>query len=123
MVGATYPGSRTLQRIRAARERGHQVSVIAVNREGTAYEDRPTLGERIRYRLRRPGDPADANGCLLEAAQSGCDLIWIENAAMIRPRTLQSVRRLAAAPRIAWYAEDDMMSRKHGSVWIDRSLP
>jgi len=97
--------------------------VVAVNRKGSTYEDPPSLSDRIRYRLRRPADPAAANRRLVEAARNGCDLIWIENATMIRPETLQSVKRLTPPPSIAGYAEDDMMSRKHGSVWIDRSLP
>jgi hypothetical protein len=65
-VGMTAPGSRTLQRIRTLREMGIAVSVVATHPEGAAYEDKPSLAERIRYRLRIPADSGDANATILK---------------------------------------------------------
>ena len=122
VIGAMIPGSRTVQRIRAARELGHRVSVISTVPDGRRYEDQPSLATRIRYRLRLPDDPVRANERLLDAARRGCDLIWMENAPMIRRKTLERLKSIPSPPRIAWYAEDDMMSRRHGSWFLDRSL-
>lgn len=122
VIGAMIPGSRTVQRTRAVRELGHRVSVISTVPDGRRYEDQPSLATRIRYRLRLPEDPVRVNERLLDAAQRGCDLIWIENAPMIRRKTLERVKSIPLPPRIAWYAEDDMMSRRHGSWFLDRSL-
>ena len=55
-VGMTAPGSRTLQRIRTLSEMGHNVRVVGTHAEGASYEDKPSLIERVRYRLRIPGD-------------------------------------------------------------------
>jgi hypothetical protein len=122
VIGAMIPGSRTIQRTRAARQLGHRVSVISTVPDGRRYEDPPSLSTRIRYRLRLPEDPVGANERLFDAAQMGCDLVWMENAPLIRRRTLERVRNIPSPPRIAWFAEDDMMSPRHGSWFLDRSL-
>ena len=122
VIGAMIPGSRTLQRTRAARELGHRVSVISTVPDGRRYEDTPSLSTRIRYRLRLPEDPVGANQRLFDGAQRGCDIVWMENAPMIRRHTLERVRNIPSPPRIVWFAEDDMMSRRHGSWFLDRSL-
>lgn len=121
-VGYAVKGSRTRQRIRAIGELGHELVVIDTAPEGRTYESRPTLVRRIRYRLRRPADETDANARLLEDGPSA-DLVWIENASMIRPATLAALRAAAAAPALVWYSEDDMMRPHNGSVYLDRSWP
>lgn len=122
-VGETMPGSRTPQRVRALRALGHAVDMISTNRPERTFEDRPTLSERLRHRLRRPYDEAGSNAALLAAARQGCDLIWIENARILKPQTLAAAKRLAPQAPLVWYSEDDMMNPRLGSVWIDRSLP
>lgn len=122
-VGETMPGSRTPQRVRAFRDLGCTVEMVSTNRPGRTFEDPPTLSERLRYRLRRPLDEADANGALLAAVAKGCDLVWVENARVLWPETLAAAKRLVPAAPLVWYAEDDMMNPRLGSVWVDRSLP
>lgn len=122
-VGETMPGSRTPQRVSAFRSMGWTVEPVSTNQPGRTFEDRPTLGERLRYRLRRPRDEAGANSALLSAAGKGCDLVWIENARVLKPATLAAVKRIAPRAPLVWYAEDDMMNPRLGSVWIDRALP
>lgn len=122
-VGETMPGSRTPQRVRALREFGHAVDLVPTNKPGRTFEDPPTLIERLRYRLRRPHDEAGTNEALRAAVARGCDLIWVENARILTPRTLAAVKRLAPAAPLVWYSEDDMMNPRLGSVWLDRSLP
>jgi len=122
-VGETMPGSRTPQRVRAFRILGCDVDLVSTSRPGRTFEDPPTLMERLRYRLRRPRDEAGTNAALRAAVEKGCDLVWIENARVLKPETLAAVRRSAPRAPLVWYAEDDMMNPRHGSVWIDRALP
>lgn len=121
VVGAMVPGSRIPQRVRAMRAAGHRVETVDTAPPGRTYDERPSLRRRIRHRLRMPADETGANGRLAASAR-GTDIVWIENVPTIRRATLEAVRRAQPRARIVWYAEDDMMSRRHGSVWLDRSL-
>ncbi|KIL97826.1 hypothetical protein CCC_00887 [Paramagnetospirillum magnetotacticum MS-1] len=123
LVGQTITGSRTPQRARALSELGHRVTMIPINRPGATYEDRPSLMDRLRYRLRRPADPVDANKGLVRAAERGCDVVWIEAAPMITASTLRRVKAVCASARLVWYAEDDMMNPVHRSRQIEGALP
>jgi len=122
VVGQTFLGSRTPQRVRALTELGHRVRMVPINCDGATYEDRPSLMARLRYRLRLPADPAEANGRLVTEAGTGFDLAWIEAAPMIRAATLRRVRTLLPAVRLVWYAEDDMMNPVHRSRWLERAM-
>jgi len=122
-AGETMPGSRTPQRVRAFEQLGSVVTWIPTNRPDRTFEDPPTLEERIRYRLRRPRDEAGTNDALIQAASRGCDLVWLENARVVKPQTLTTIKRLAPGAALVWYCEDDMMNPRLGSVWIDRALP
>lgn len=123
-VGMTVPGSRTLQRIRTLREMGHTVSVVPTHPDGATYEDRPSLTERIRYRLRVPGDLADANGAIRRLlSQAPHDVLWLDRAVAIRADTLRAAKKIVPHLRIVWYAEDDMMNPHHLSRWTEHALP
>ncbi|NFV81556.1 CgeB family protein [Magnetospirillum aberrantis] len=123
VVGQTILGSRTPQRVAAMAGLGHRVETVAINRDGATYEDRPSLMERIRYRLRLPADPAGANRELARRVTDGFDVVWIEAAPMIRAATLRTVRRLAPHTPIVWYGEDDMMNPRHLSRWLKAAIP
>lgn len=122
MAGETIAASRTIQRVAAMRGLGHAVTEISTTASGRSYETPPSLAERIRYRLRLPADPAGANTALLKAAQSGLDLVWLDNAPVIHRATLEHARRLNPGLKLAWYCEDDMMNPRLGSRWLDRCL-
>ncbi|MBT5840221.1 MAG: glycosyltransferase [Rhodospirillaceae bacterium] len=124
LAGEIVPGSRTLQRIRALREMGHEVAAIETNMPGATYEDRPRFVERVRYKLRIPGDPNRANEALIaNAGQQRFDLVWLERCVAVRAGTLRRIKELAPATRLVWYAEDDMMNPRHLSRWTRRALP
>ncbi len=123
-VGMTVPGSRTVQRIRTLREMGIEVTVVPTHPEGATYEDKPSLAERIRYRLRIPADLGGANAAILkQLAASPYDILWLDRAVAIRAATLRAAKRSAPDLRIVWYAEDDMMNSHHLSYWTERALP
>lgn len=123
-VGMTAPGSRTLQRIRTLKDMGVDVAVIPTHPVGATYEDQPSLAERIRYRLRIPGDLGGANEAIVQTLERGpVDVLWLERAVSIRAATLRRARQLAPRLRIVWYAEDDMMNPHHLSRWTEAALP
>ena len=123
VVGQTITGSRTPQRVNALVRMGHVVTMVPINRPGATYEDRPSLSDRIRHRLRLPADPAGVNAGLLAAAAQGCDAVWVEAVPQIRAETLRRVRRLNPDVRLIWYSEDDMMNPVHRSRWLERAMP
>lgn len=124
LVGQTIKGSRTPQRAKAFSRLGHRVKVVPINREGATYEDRPSLMDRLRYRLRLPADPAGSNAALLDVASSRYyDIVWVEAAPMIRASTLRELRTLLPGVRLVWYSEDDMMNPVHRSRWLERAMP
>ena len=123
-VGMAVPGSRTLQRIRTLRDMGVTVAVVPTHPAGASYEDQPSLIERIRYRLRIPGDLGDANRAILGVlSKEPHDVLWLDRAVSIRADTLRAAKRIAPALKIVWYAEDDMMNPHHLSRWTERALP
>ncbi|MDA0239281.1 MAG: glycosyltransferase, partial [Proteobacteria bacterium] len=82
------------------------------------------MTDRIRYRLRRPGDPASANAQILEiAAKEQFDVIWLDRAVTIKGQTLAAVRTMSPATQIVWYAEDDMMNPVHRTRWVESAIP
>ncbi len=121
VVGETNPGSRTPQRVKALRALGHQVEVVPTTPDGWTYETPPSLAERVRYRLRLPGDRAGANARLLDSAENA-EVVILDNARTIRPRTLAALKARKPSLRLLWYSEDDMMNPIHRSRWIERSL-
>jgi spore maturation protein CgeB len=123
-AGEMVPGSRTLQRISGLREIGHHVVTVETNKPGATYEDRPTFSERVRYKLRLPGDPAGANAALIgKIGQQRFDLIWLERCVAVTAGTLGRIKVAAPDTRILWYAEDDMTNPRHLSRWTKRALP
>ncbi len=103
---------------------GHEVRVVSTNLSGDTYENRPSIIQRIRYRLRLPVDRASANEALIrEAGSSTSDMIWLERAVEIRPATLRAVKSLNPDVKLVWYAEDDMMNPVHLSRYVEQSLP
>lgn len=124
MIGETHFGSRTPQRIRALQDLGHEVAVVSTVPEGWSYETPPGLLTRVRHRLRMPADRAGANARLLDAAKAvGADIVILDNAKAIYPRTLRRLRQLLPDHRLVWYSEDDMMNPSHRSYWIEKSIP
>ncbi|MEE2759832.1 MAG: glycosyltransferase [Pseudomonadota bacterium] len=123
-AGEIVPGSRTRQRIAVLRELGHQIVTIETNRPGATYEDRLGLVERLRYKLRIPGDTAGANAALIrQVAGRSFDLIWLERCVTVTAATLRRLKALAPKTRIIWYAEDDMMNPRNMTRWTRRALP
>ena len=122
LVGEANPGSRTPQRLQALQELGHMVEMVPTTPPGWTYEARPSLLDRLCYRLRVPRDKAGANAALLHAAAQA-DVVVLDNARAIRPETLRRVRALTPRVRLVWYSEDDTMNPRHRTRWLEACIP
>lgn len=122
-VGEEVPGSRSLQRLNALRALGHKVLFIPTTPPGHSCETQPNLWHRICYRLRLPLDRARTNRTLVGLFSASFDIVWLDNASIVRPSTLAHLT--AANPRLllVWFSEDDMMNPRHRSRWIEASIP
>jgi len=110
LVGQTFDESRTLQRVTAMRSLGISVTCVPTVQLGSNYETPPSINQRIRYRLRLPGDPAKANQGILREVKNGADILWLDAADMIKPSTLRQAKQINKNLVLIWYSEDDMMN-------------
>ncbi len=123
LVGQTFEESRTVQRAEAMRSLGCSVACVPTIPLGSNYETPPTLIQRVRYRLRLPGDPANANQTILQEVENGADILWLDAADMIHPSTLRRAKQINKELAIVWYCEDDMMNPNLRTRQIDGALP
>ena len=123
LVGQTFKESRTVQRAAAMRSLGCSLRCVPTAPRGANYETRPTLIQRIRYRLRLPEDSAKANQAILKEVESGADILWLDAADMIKPATLRQAKQINKKLAVVWYCEDDMMNPALRTRQIDRALP
>lgn len=121
-VGELVPGSRTLQRIAALKELGHEVETLSTAPAGARYEDPPSLADRIRHRLRRPADKTGINAAI-RARAGEFDALWAERVLTLHADTLRRVKAAAPWTSLVWYAEDDMMNPVHRSLVLEAAMP
>lgn len=122
VVGQTFEESRTVQRVNAMRSLACPVSCVPTVPAGLNYESPPSLVQRIRYRLRRPADPARANKAIIHEVQRGADILWLDAADMIHASTLHRAKKINQDLVIVWYCEDDMLNPRLRTKQLDGSL-
>lgn len=125
-VGDLAPHCRTFQRFRALRDLGFEVHGVSTSPAGYMPGVTPeSFWDKVFFKLRRPLDVTHANRQMVETANRfPPDLVWVERALMIRPPSLQGIRRAAGrAVTLLSYSEDDMFAPHNQSVWYRRCLP
>ena len=123
LVGQTFAESRTVQRANAMRALGCEVACVPTVPPGMNYESRASFLQRVRYRLRRPADPAKANQGILKEIERGADILWLDAADMISSSTLKRAKAINDKLDVVWYSEDDMMNPRLRTRYLDESLP
>lgn len=118
-IGDMNEYGRSYQRYRTLKEMGHDVVAYShtfVSAPGKIQP--PTLLYRLFWKLRLPLDDMRVNAILkAEIRESRFDVIWIEKGNMIRPWTLEAIRRLAPDATLISCSEDDMYARHGHSLW------
>jgi len=122
VVGQTFDESRTVQRAAAMRSLGCSVICVPTVPSGSNYETPPSINQRIRYRIRLPGDPAKANQRILREIENGADILWLDAADMIKPAILRQAKKINKNLVLIWYGEDDMMNLRLRTRQIDGAL-
>ena len=118
-IGDMNEYGRSYQRYRTLKEMGHDVVAYShtfVSAPGKIQP--PTLLYRLFWKLRLPLDDMRVNAILkTEIRESRFDVIWIEKGNMIRPWTLEAIRRLDPDSALISCSEDDMYARHGHSLW------
>ena len=122
VAGQTFETSRTVQRVAAMRSLGCAVEPVPTTAPGWNYETAPSVVQRVRHRMRIPGDPAGANQAIVRAVERGADVLWLDAADMITPATLREAKRANESLAPIWYCEDDMMNPRLRTRWFQSSL-
>ena len=104
------------------RDLGCILSCVPTVPAGNNYETPPTILQRIRYGLRFPADPANANQEILREVERGADILWLDAADMIRAATLRLARQINEKLALVWYCEDDMMNPRLRTRQLDATL-
>lgn len=123
LAGQMFDSSRTVQRVNALKSLGCNLTCVATTAPGHDYETPPSLLTRLRYRLRRPGDPAGANAGILDAVTPDTDVLWLDAADMIHAETLIQAKQRCPNLAVLWYSEDDMMNRRLRTKWLETAIP
>jgi len=114
-VGPLWTGGTCLQRMCAMQDLGHEI--LPVDTEPEELQDKQ---KRFFYRVRRkllgPIDLMDANQHIIELARkSPVDVLWLDKALTIKPKTLMIVRQESPNAIIAGYSPDDMAAKHNQS--------
>jgi spore maturation protein CgeB len=114
--------ARAKQRLLALQDLGHEVLGISSIAEGSS--DRPSIWQRIQWKLGYPSDTINLNQKLPEVAQEFMpDLIWIEKVLTLFPASYLKLRKILPKAKMVFYSEDDIFMRHNRSVYLHRSLP
>jgi hypothetical protein len=103
-----WSGSTVLQRCEAL-EAMAGVDVVRLDRPGNDPRGpRPSLYQRVRWKLGWPADAQHENEAILDAtARERPDVVIIDNSRMIRRGTLRKLRELGN-PTLVYYTPDDI---------------
>lgn len=108
-IGPLWQGSTCLQRMRSLQSAGQQIiPVDTLPAELRGLHN--NLVWRIANRLYKGYDWAHTNSTILDLARChhDADVLWLDKALTVRPRTLISVRRLIPKMVVVGYSPDDM---------------
>lgn len=112
--------SRAKQRLLALQDLGHQVMPVSTI---LTEDHRPSINERLRWKLGYPIDLVNLNHQLPQLAEEFLpDLIWIEKVLTLYPATYLKLRQALPHTQIIFYSEDDIFMGHNRSVYLKRSL-
>jgi len=119
-IGPILSGSTSLQRSKALRNLGHDVTDI----KSTDISEYQSLLSRMLLKVGRPLDLMNANTQIAKMINKPgtFDLSWIDKGVTIRPRTLQQARSVDPHLAIVSYSPDDMTIRPNQSIYFKKSL-
>ncbi len=122
-IGPLWNGGTCLQRMKAMQDLGYEV--IPVDAEPPLVLDKQRhFFYRVWRKLLYPPDLANANQsivCLIK--EHTIDVLWLDKALTITPKTLKIVRERSPKTIIAGYSPDDMAAKHNQSRAFLSGLP
>lgn len=125
-VGDLNLHSRSYQRYRAFQDLGYSTKGISTEPDNTVpgITKSPGLWRRVRYKLGYHMDLAGANSQILAQIETNrFDLIWIDKGLMIKPATLEKVKKVSSGTRISLWMEEFIEPRCNRSAYSIACLP
>lgn len=117
-VGEMNPMGRGYQRFLAFKDLGHEVIECALLPPDRVLDLKPTILQRMRWKLGIPADIYGTNVRAIREVEAGePDIVWIEKGNTIWPRTLLSIKERQPKVIIVSYSEDDMYVRHNRSMY------
>ncbi|MFX0209671.1 MAG: glycosyltransferase [Candidatus Hodarchaeota archaeon] len=122
-VGPLWEGGTCLQRMRAMQDLGHEIVAVDTEPEYVRNKQK-SLFLRVRRKLFGPPDFANVNQHILQSIERGkIDVLWLDKALTISPKTLVTIRKISARTLIIGYSPDDMAGKHNQSRAFLNSLP
>jgi len=107
-VGPLWYGGTCLQRMEALRQLGHQILPVDTEPEDVRRKSQ-RFSCRVKRKLLGPSDLAKANQNLIQLLRThNVDVLWLDKALTIEPRTLVFLRQISPKTIIVGYSPDDM---------------
>ncbi len=125
-VGDLNQGTRSLMRAQKLSDLcGKVVALTNTPVPFIAGIHKPSLFNRVLYKLGLPRDETSINQSLQRLAQNGevFDYLWFEKSIMIHPKTLKLIKHAMPKARLISISEDDMYARHNRSRYYEKSLP
>lgn len=125
-VGDLNRYSRSYQRFLAMQELGYEVAGISFVPGSylPGVSPGPGLWYRLRYKLGYPVDETGVNRFIPAKAQSfKPDLLWVDKGLMIRPATLEAVKKEHPQVKTVLWMEEFIVPRCNRSVYSMACLP
>lgn len=123
-IGDLSSYSRARQRFEAIQDLGYVTQAcIWEPLETVANNHRPSLWYRICFKLGYPLDLVGLNQSLLPTIENfQPDLIWVEKATTIFPKTYCQIKAKFPKLKIIYFSEDDIFVRNNRSKYLRNSL-
>lgn len=122
-VGELGPGTTCRQRMVALQDLGYSIVPIDTMNDAALRNSRKFLS-RVRWKLGYPVDYVRANSRILEEMdRRAVDILWLDKAISVHPRTLRAVRDRHPGCTVVGYSPDDMQARHNNSVYFREGLP
>jgi|LQYC01.1.fsa_nt_gi hypothetical protein len=114
-VGPLWEGSTCLHRMIALKDLGHELFPVDTEPQQVQHKQK-LFFYRVRRKLFGPWDIADANKQICQIIKKDSfDVIWLDKALTIFPKTIQLVKTLNHKTIIAGYSPDDMAGKHNQS--------
>jgi len=123
VVGDLSPFTRSSQRFQAIHDLGQELGYETLS-ISTQSDSKPTILDRIRYKLGYPPDKAGINEALLEKVKvEKPSVVWIDKGLVIRKSTLLKIKSNFPQTKFVLWSPEYIKPRQNRSHFLMECLP